>query len=95
MRHAPSDLFEITLGFAVVTVDLGDDASAKRNPSTRSVGEGGDQERELAAKYRRWAQLRRVDYPFTSSVINRIAEWYDRDAEGEDARVALEKRLNK
>lgn len=66
-----------------------------RGASTRSLGEGGDQERELAAKYRRWAQLRRVDYPFTSSVINRIAEWYDRDAEGEDARVALEKRLNK
>ena len=61
---------------------------------TRGVWEGGDQERELAAKYRRWAQLRRVDYPFTSSVINRIAEYYDDDAKREDARVALGKRLN-
>ena len=65
-----------------------------RGVTTRGVGEGGEQERELAAEYRRWAQLRRVDYPFTSSVIDRIAEWYDHDAEREDARVALEKRLN-
>ena len=65
-----------------------------RGASPRGVGEGGEQGRELAAEYRRWAQLRRVDYPFTSSVINRIAQWYDQDAEREDAWVALEKRLN-
>lgn len=65
-----------------------------RGVSNRSVEEGGDQERELAAKYRRWAQLRRVDYPFTSRVINRIAELYDNDAKCQDEEVALEKRLN-
>ena len=65
-----------------------------RGVSTRNVGEGGNQERELATKYRHWAKLRRVDYPFTSRVINRIAESYDDDAEREDARVALEKHLN-
>ena len=66
----------------------------ERGVTTRGVEEGGDQERELAAKYRRWAQLRRVDYPFMSSVINRIAEWYDNDAKREDAQVVLEMRLN-
>ena len=57
-------------------------------------GQGGDQERELAAQYRRWAQQRRVDYPFARSVIHSIAQWYDDDAKRQDARAALDKRLN-
>ena len=64
-----------------------------RGVVTRSVGEGGDQERELAAKYRRWARQRSADYPFASNVIKRIAEWYDDDAEREDRRATVDKRL--
>ena len=56
-------------------------------------GEGGWQERELSAQYRRWAQQRRVDYPFASSVVESIAEWYDDDARRQDTRATLDKRL--
>lgn len=39
-----------------------------RGVSVRKFGEGGMQERELAAKYRDWAQRRAVDYPFVKSI---------------------------
>ena len=55
--------------------------------------EGGHQERELSARYRRWAQ-QRVDYPFASSVIRSIAKWYDHDAGEQDVRASLAKRLD-
>ena len=42
------------------------------------TGEGGEMERELAADYRRWAQYRRVDYPFAGRVLTGIAESYRR-----------------
>ena len=58
------------------------------------TGEGGEMERELAAKYRHWAQHRRVDYPFAGRVLNRIAESYDADARREDIEGHLAKRLN-
>lgn len=57
-------------------------------------GEGGNDERELAARYRSWAQRRRFDYPFASKAINLIAEWYDSDAKREDTQAKLAKRLN-
>ncbi len=65
-----------------------------RSASFRDIGEGGDQERELAAKYRRWARLRRVDYPFASTVINHIADSYEHDAKRQDTQAVLDKRLN-
>ena len=57
-------------------------------------GDGGDDERELAAQYRGWAQRRRIDYPFASRAIDQIAQWYDSDAKHEDADAKLAKRLN-
>ena len=56
-------------------------------------GEGGAQERELVAKYRRWAKLRRSNYPFVSSLLGRIADSYDREASRWDAEMQLERRL--
>ena len=55
--------------------------------------EGGDQERELAAKYRGWAKLRAFDYPYVSSVLESIAAGYDREAGWQDNRTKVEKRL--
>jgi hypothetical protein len=54
---------------------------------------GGDQERELAAKYRSWAQQLAHDYPYVSSVVESIALSYDRDAEREDSEAMVNKRL--
>jgi hypothetical protein len=56
-------------------------------------GEGGEQERELAAQYRDWARRRAVDYPYVSTVLERIASSYDRDAEWHDSDAQVRKRL--
>ena len=56
--------------------------------------EGGQQERELAAQYRRWAKLREFDFPYVSSVLESIAVGYDREAERWDTEAKVEKRLH-
>ena len=56
-------------------------------------GEGGDQERALAAKYRAWAERLHFDYPYVGSVLERIASSYDHDAAQEDTEAKVRKRL--
>lgn len=58
-----------------------------------SRGEGGDQERELAAKYRGWAERLHFDYPYVGSVLEGIAASYERDARREDSEATITKRL--
>jgi hypothetical protein len=58
-------------------------------------GEGGEQERELAAKYRGWAQRLHFDYPFVGSVLKGIAVSYERDAAREDSQATIRKRLHR
>jgi len=55
--------------------------------------EGGSQERELAAKYRNWAQQLAFDYPYVSRVIESIAVSYDREAEWHDSEANVRKRV--
>ncbi|MBI4472757.1 MAG: hypothetical protein HY646_08820, partial [Acidobacteria bacterium] len=57
------------------------------------LGEGGGQERELAAKYRAYAQTVAFDYPFVSSVLEDIAASYDREAGWHDTEAKVRKRL--
>jgi addiction module HigA family antidote len=56
-------------------------------------GEGGDEERELAAKYRGWAERLQFDFPYVGGILERIASSYDDDAEREDAYTMATKRL--
>lgn len=56
-------------------------------------GPGGDQERELAAKYRSWSHELAHDYPYVSSVLEGIASSYNRDAEREDSEAIVNMRL--
>jgi hypothetical protein len=56
-------------------------------------GTGGDDERELAAKYRGWSHQVSLDSPFTSRLLEQIARNYDRDAEWHDTDANLRKRL--
>ena len=65
-----------------------------RGPYFRRIDEGGDQEREISAQYRSWAQQRRVEHPFASSVVSGIAKRYDDDARFEDGQDTLRKRLD-
>jgi addiction module HigA family antidote len=56
-------------------------------------GEGGEQERELAAKYRGWAERLHFDYPYVGGVLEGIAASYEREARREDSEVTITKRL--
>ena len=48
-------------------------------------GEGGDQERELAEKYRKWGEALQVSHPFVASkLLMGLAKTYDREASRED-----------
>ena len=55
--------------------------------------EGGQQERDLAAQYRAWAEHLRFDYPYVGGVLEGIAVSYDRDASWQDSEAKIAKRL--
>ncbi len=59
----------------------------------RIRGEGGEQERELAAKYRAWAERLHFDYPYVGGVLERIAESYEREAGWQDSEATIRKRV--
>jgi hypothetical protein len=57
-------------------------------------GEGGDQERALAEKYRKWGQTIQVSHPFVASkLLMGLAETYDSDASREDTEAGIRRRL--
>ena len=56
-------------------------------------GEGGVQERELAAKYRGWSEQRAFDYPYVGGVLESVAADYDRQAGWWDTQAKIEERL--
>jgi addiction module HigA family antidote len=56
-------------------------------------GEGGDQERALSAKHRKWSSQIGVRYPFTARMLEDIALSYDRDAERWDEDFEIRHRL--
>jgi addiction module HigA family antidote len=64
----------------------------QRGPHWRDAG--GKQERELAAMYRSWSKQTAVEWPFTSRLLERIAQGYDRDAEWHDTDENLRRRLS-
>ena len=64
-----------------------------RGVSVRTVGDGGGQERDIASRYRRWAEQRAFDYPFVSAVLNRIADSYDQEAQMWDSDARVKERL--
>ena len=55
--------------------------------------EGGGQERELAAKYRAWAEPLSFEFPFVSQVLERIAKSYDQEAACWDVEAEQRQRL--
>jgi addiction module HigA family antidote len=56
-------------------------------------GEGGSQERDLAAKFRRGAQRLRFDYPYVGRVLEDIAASYDHEAGWHDSEANVRRRL--
>ena len=57
-------------------------------------GEGGDQERALAEKYRKWGQAIQVSHPFVASkLLMDLAGTYDHHASLEDSEAGIRRRL--
>jgi addiction module HigA family antidote len=57
-------------------------------------GEGGDQERELAEKYRKWAQALQVSHPFVAAkLLMRLAQTYEHDGSREDTEAGIRRRM--
>ncbi len=61
-----------------------------RGTYTKSLYEGGKQERDIARQYKEWSQTT-SKFPRTSLMLGRIAESYERDAVNEDERAELDK----
>lgn len=61
-----------------------------RGGYSKSLYEGGEQEREIAQRYRQWSQASAA-FPATVMMLDRIAERYERDAAQEDERAELDK----
>ena len=64
-----------------------------RGAHSRGLDEGGQQERELSARYRMWAKRLVFAYPRVAGILEDIAQAYDRDAERHDSDVQVRKRL--
>jgi addiction module HigA family antidote len=57
-------------------------------------GEGGDQERELAHKYRKWGEALRLTHPYVSAkLLMELAKTYEHEANREDTEAGIRRRL--
>ena len=57
-------------------------------------GEGGDQERDLAAKYQGWESEVRLAHPNVARILRYMVEHYLKAAEWEDTEASVRKRLD-
>ena len=56
-------------------------------------GKGGDAERQLAEKYSKWASALEFSYPYVAEIHKQMAKSYERDANWEDDRAEVNRRL--
>ncbi|GAB3314749.1 HigA family addiction module antitoxin [Larkinella ripae] len=57
-------------------------------------GEGGDQERSISSMYRKWAKALEFSHPFVAStILNSMANEYEREAQREDLEARVNRRL--
>lgn len=57
-------------------------------------GEGGDQEREVASKYRRWVNALQYSHSFLASeLLLKLVKTYENEADREDAEAGIRRRL--
>lgn len=58
-------------------------------------GPGGDQERVLAEKYKKWSNAVAPQYPFASRLLRKIAAHYSADAQWHDTADNVRRRLGR
>lgn len=56
-------------------------------------GEGGNQEREIANRYRKWSERRRLEYPYVGAFLEEMARSYEQEAKREDTEARVRRRL--
>jgi hypothetical protein len=56
-------------------------------------GEGGNQERKLAERYRNWSRQLAFEYPYVANLVAQIATRCDHKAAWEDSEAAVRRRL--
>ena len=59
----------------------------KRGVYSKSIGEGGAQERTLAGRYEKYAQNCEMEWPVTAAALRRVAKAYEAESEREDERA--------
>ncbi len=74
-------------------VGLGFEIGARNSRGVQRREEGGNQERELAARYRGWARELVHEFPYVGSVLERIATSYEDDAKLWDNQANVSKRI--
>jgi hypothetical protein len=62
----------------------------KRGMFSKTMREGGAQERALAEKYREFADASGIEWPKTAATLRRIADEYEEFARREDAQAMLD-----
>lgn len=82
------DIIE-TVGSKSIETGIHVGVANDRGVTTRGVYDGGQQERELAGRYRAWAKQTADDWPRTSRVLRGLAESYECDAQREDERARV------
>lgn len=60
-----------------------------RGPTSRQLGDGGEQEWELANNYGTWQRAMAVGYTQTSRLLGRIADSYRSDANDQDGHARI------
>jgi hypothetical protein len=67
---------------------------AYNSRGVHSRGKGGDQERGLAERYRKWAKALQVSHPFVAAkLLLELAQTYDREASREDTHASIGRRM--
>ncbi|MCP4211442.1 MAG: HigA family addiction module antidote protein [Halieaceae bacterium] len=74
-------------------VGRGFHVGTRNSRGVHSRGEGGDQERDLANKYRAGAQHVGFEFPYVGRLLESIAESYDREAQWEDTDAKVRSRI--
>jgi plasmid maintenance system antidote protein VapI len=79
---------EIARGFTVAVRN-------SRGVWSRSLDEGGEQERALAEKFRQSSQQIAFDYPYVSRILADLAKTYEHEGSREDSQAIIRKRVGR
>ena len=80
-------------GIASTEIGIGMEVGIRNSRGAMYRDEDGEQERQLAERYRRWSSKIAFEYPYTSNLLEQIARSYDSEGEWWDKRASVRRRL--